>query len=277
MSDAPSPGDVASSAMADPTTRARLSALAHTTHPVAAPLSDATVAALLAALEVPPEGRVVDLGCGAGEWLARLRGRVACAVTGVDEAPPALEAARARLDDPDPPEAGAVGVGRPVDLVRADAATWAEEARLAGRTYDAALCVGSTHALGGLLRTLDTVAGLVAPGGRALVGDGFWEAEPTPPALDALGAARDDLLDLAGTTAAARAAGLRVHEVVTSTPEEWDAYERAWCGALEAFADTCPGDPLAAAARAVAAAHRDGYVHGYRGVLGFTVLVVARP
>jgi SAM-dependent methyltransferase len=267
--DTPATGAQAASAMGDRATRARLSALAHTTHPVAAPLSDATVGALISALKVPDGGRVVDLGCGAGEWLARLRQQVPCTVTGVDDAPAALEAAEARL--------GPADAGGAVALVRADAATWAADLGRGADPFDAALCVGATHALGGLLRTLDTVAGLLAPGGRALVGEGFWQTAPTPAALDALGAREGDLLDLGATTAAARAAGLRVHEVVTSTPSEWDAYEDAWCGALRAFADAYPDDPLAAAARGVAEAHGQGYAHGYRGVLGFAVLVLERP
>ncbi|WP_233576283.1 hypothetical protein [Saccharopolyspora rhizosphaerae] len=46
-----------------------LSALAHAGHPVAAPVSDATVTTLLRRAEVG--SAVLDLGCGAGEWVLR--------------------------------------------------------------------------------------------------------------------------------------------------------------------------------------------------------------
>ena len=52
--------------------RERLSHLAHETHPVACPFSDATVDDLVARLQIPRTAAVLDIGCGLGEWLVRV-------------------------------------------------------------------------------------------------------------------------------------------------------------------------------------------------------------
>jgi SAM-dependent methyltransferase len=63
----------------------RTSAIAHGDHPIAAPLSDETVRRLLERAIPAGTGRVLDLGCGQGRWLARvLTGRPGLRATGVD-------------------------------------------------------------------------------------------------------------------------------------------------------------------------------------------------
>ena len=57
---------------------------AHAHHPVMAPLSDASVARLLDRL-LPSSGRLLDLGCGQGEWIRRaLSVRHGVTAVGVD-------------------------------------------------------------------------------------------------------------------------------------------------------------------------------------------------
>jgi hypothetical protein len=60
---------------------------------------------------------------------------------------------------------------------------------------DLVLCVGATHALGGLPSTLAAAGKHLAPGRRLLIGEGFWEREPSREAVEMLG----DLTDLATT------------------------------------------------------------------------------
>lgn len=243
--------------------RRRISALAHAGHPVAAPLGDASVARLLERALPTGAERVLDLGCGEGEWLVRAAtGRPGVRGHGVDLDAETIAASRARLV--------ADGLGDRITLEAGDA-----KAFTAAEPYDVVLCVGASHAFGGLLPTLDAVAGHLAPGGVALVGDGFWEREPDRATL-AVGFAADDFAPLAVTVDRVTEAGWTPVFGHVSTLEEWDDYEWSWTGSLSRWALDHPDDPDAADAFTAAAEHRAGWLHGYRGTLGFTTLLLRR-
>lgn len=155
---------------------------AHADHPIACPFSDATVEAIVAAL--PPARGVLDVGCGRGAWLLRILSRHGDARgEGIDHHGPLIEAAAAT--------ARQLGIDPRVRFTCGDAA----EALDAAGTFELVLCLGATHALGGLATALPRLAARLAPGGRLLVGEGFWERAPTPAALASLGARRGDLPD----------------------------------------------------------------------------------
>lgn len=246
--------------------RAAISVLAHAHHPICGPLDDASVDALLSRVALPPKARVLDVGCGPGEWLIRALERNSGATgEGVDPSP------------------GAVGRARRAGKERLGPArvTWwecgIEEIGLAAGSYDLVLCVGATHAFGGLAPTLAGVARRLRPGGRALVGAGFWERTPGEPALAALDARRDEFPDLAGLVEAARVAGFLPLAAHVSSQAEWDRYEFSWAGALVERAVAEPVREQGEELRRVAQEHLAAYLGGYRGVLGFATLLLTRP
>jgi hypothetical protein len=61
-----------------------------------------------------------------------------------------------------------------------------------------------------------------------------------------------------------------------STLAEWDAYEWSWTGSLAQWALDHPDHPDHEQALQASAAHRGSWLNGYRGVLGFVVLLL-RP
>ncbi|MEV6977800.1 class I SAM-dependent methyltransferase [Kitasatospora sp. NPDC093806] len=255
--------------------RQTISRLAHVHHPIAAPLSDGTVDRLLEraltravpapAAPAPAEGgRVLDLGCGKGGWLLRaLAARPGWRAVGVDLDAAALTRARESAE--------ALGVQRRIGLHHLDAREFT-----AREPFDLVLSIGAAHAFGGLLPTLAAARAHLAPGGRLLVGAEFWEREPARAALDALGAARDDFADLATTVDRVAADGWTPVFGHVSSPQEWDDYEFSWTGSLAEWALDHPEHPDAAAARTAAELHRAGWLHGYRGTLGFVTLLLRR-
>ncbi|MER7772684.1 class I SAM-dependent methyltransferase [Kitasatospora sp. NPDC096140] len=245
--------------------RQQISRLAHAHHPIAAPLADESVARLLdRATAGREDGRALDLGCGEGAWLIRaLAARPGWRAVGVDLDPGALTRARET--------ATTLGVVRRIGLHHLDAREFT-----AKEPFDLMLCVGSTHAFGGLLPTLAAARELLAPGGRLLVGDGFWQREPSRAALDGLGATRDEFADLATTTDRVLADGWTPVFGHVSTEREWEDYEFAWTGALAEWALDHPDHPDAAAAREAADRHRTEWLHGYRGTLGFVTYLLRR-
>jgi SAM-dependent methyltransferase len=242
--------------------RAEISRLAHARHPIAAPVSADRARTLLRRLAPPGGSRVADLGCGQGEWLLTLL-EVASGVSGagVDSAPGALAAA-AR-------SAARRGLSGRVAWHQSDATTWADG------EFAAVLCVGASHAFGGLDATLEAIRGHLAPGGRVLFGDAIWEAPPTAAAQAALGAGASEFPDLAGLVERIEKAGFEPVGGHVSTREEWDDYEWSWTGTLAEWALRRPsGDEDRTEALAAARVHRDEWLRGYRNQLGFVTLVL---
>jgi ubiquinone/menaquinone biosynthesis C-methylase UbiE len=242
--------------------RQKLSAIAHRRHPIACPFSDHTVDTLLDQLAPADAAFALDIGCGQGEWLRRLLTRhPELRGVGIDRSSFSLEAARSQTST----------LSSRLELEQADASHYV---RACSRRFDLVLCAGSTHALGGYRETLLASRRLLAGPGRLLIAEAYWQRPPTEPALIALGAKASDFSDLETTVETAVDAGYTPLHVATSTQDEWDEYESSWCGSLERYASDNPSDADRDELIETARAHRDGYLNGYRGVLGFAALVL---
>lgn len=234
--------------------------IAHRRHPVAAPVSHDRLRQLLSWLAPPPTGRAVDLGCGEGEWLQELlAAHPGLSGVGVDHALPATAAQRSARR----------GLDHRVRWVEADAGDWSD-----GR-FDVVLCVGASHAFGGLGETLDAVRRHLATGGQVVLGDSFWEVLPTEGVLTALQVAADAFPDLGGLVSTVQGHGFEPTSIHVSTAAEWDDYQFSWSGSL---VDWAVSEATSAADReqvlAVARDHRREYLESWRGRFGFATLVL---
>jgi cyclopropane fatty-acyl-phospholipid synthase-like methyltransferase len=233
------------------------------------PLSQARAARLTERLTRNNPGTVLDIGCGWGELMLRI-----------------LAAA------PD-----ATGVG--IDLEAGDLARGRESARargLAGRVTfaresgvgtargpaDLVLCLGSSHALsdvqppGHIAAALAVLRRLVTPGGRVLLGEGFWQHPPTTAELAAMwpGTTAGELLDLAQVADLAVGAGFRPAWIETASEQEWEEFESGYQADEEEWLAAHLDHPEAAEIRQQVDEHRSYWLRGYRGLLGFAYLTL---
>ncbi|MFI7675513.1 SAM-dependent methyltransferase [Actinophytocola sp. NPDC049390] len=229
---------------------ARYSALVWNT-----PLGQAHADDLLDHLDLTSANTIVDLGCGWGELLLRAAARGVTKAVGVDTDPAGLDRGRR----------AALVRELDVKFVEREAAAWRG-------TADRALCVGSSHALGGSRAMLSALAEVV-PSGRVLVGDGCWETTPTQAARDIFG---DDVLPLADLVAACGETGWQVLHMSTADQHEWDDFESRHRAGVREWLLANPDDPRAAEVKEREDAREREYLTVYRGVLGLAYLVLAR-
>ncbi|MFJ3963315.1 SAM-dependent methyltransferase [Streptomyces sp. NPDC090036] len=240
--------------------REKISGIAHTDHPIKAPLDDESVRRLLSHGAPRGDERVLDLGCGTAEWLLRaLAAHPGLHAEGVDTSDEAIEQAGR--------SAGLLGLRERLVLHHGKAADFVSD-----RPFDLVVSVGATHAFGGLLPTLAAAREHLAPGGRVLIGDGFWDRTPSPEAVEIFGE-MDDLATAVDRIVADGWAPVHAH---VSTRRELDDYEWTLWGSLASWALDRPADPDSAEALETATARRKEWLHTYRDSFGFVSLVL-RP
>ena len=195
--------------------RADYTRIAHTGMAIMNPIPAAKLDEVIALLDLPARGRVVDLGCGKGDLLGRIAARYEVDAVGIDR--------DAKLLAEAPPR---------INVIVADIETWNR-----GRgAFDLVASVGSPA-------QLSSLAGLVRPGGLVLYGDGYWRREPSGEYLEALGASRDELEDYAGTIRRATDVGLAPLYAVTASVDDFDRYEWSWSLNGERYAAENPDEP----------------------------------
>lgn len=163
--------------------------------------------------------------------------------------------------------ASRLGVNERLVLHHQDAADF-----VSPRSFDLVLSVGATHAFGGLLPTLAAAGKHLAPGGRVLIGEGFWDREPSGEAIEMLGG----FTDLATTVDRVVAAGWTPVDGHVSARRELDDYEWACWGSLASWALDHPGDPDSSQALETATTRRSEWLRVYRETWGFVCLVLRR-
>lgn len=248
-----------------PMSRERITLITHGGAAVHNPLDPAALDEAVAQARLGRGDRAVDIGCGTGELLLSLAARHDVDGVGVDVSGPAIERAVAAARDR--------GVAGRVRFVSGDATTFDP----GDGAFALAACIGSTHALGGPQPTAQRLAALLAPGGHALIGDGYWQREPDPGYLDALGATRDELPDFGGLVRTVSVPGLRAVWASVASPEDWDRYEWMLIANGERWIAEHPGDPGTPDVLAwVDAARERLLAPGGRDTIGFALVLLRR-
>ncbi|WP_309050999.1 class I SAM-dependent methyltransferase [Streptomyces sp.] len=233
------------------------------------PLSEARAARLVGRIAAAAPADVLDIGCGWGELLLRV----------LDAAP----GARGTGIDI---EAEDLARGRALARERglADRVTFVEESALGTDRgpVDAVLCLGSSQALCDPGQPHDPAAALrelrrlVRPGGRVVLGEGFWERTPTGTELAAMwpGRRAGDHLSLGALVDLTIAAGFRPVWIERASRDEWEEFESGYRSDTELWLAANPGHPLAAETRERVDRQRSSWLNGYRDILGIAYLTL---
>jgi SAM-dependent methyltransferase len=233
------------------------------------PLSEARASRLVARLTRNGPRTVLDIGCGWGELMLRIL-----------EAAPDATGLGLDMDQ------GDLDQGRDNARARglADRVTFVRESGVGTRRgpADLVLCLGASQALtevkppGHTAVALAELKRLVNPGGRVLLGEGFWHRMPTEAELAGMwpGTTAGEFGDLASLADLAVAAGFRPAWIETATVEEWEDFESGYQCDEEEWLAAHPGHPRAAEIRERVDQHRSYWLRGYYGLLGEAYLTL---
>lgn len=231
------------------------------------PLSEDRAARLVRRIAAAAPRTVLDIGCGQGELMLR-----------VLEAAPGATGVGIDIDGAELVLGRELAAGRGLD----GRVAYVEESAVgtAHGPADAVLCLGSGQALCAagpydpavVLRELRR---LVRPGGRVVLGEGFWERTPTEAELAAMwpGAHAGDHTSLAALVELAVEAGFRPLWTETASMEEWEEFESGYRHDAELWLASHPHHPLAAETRARVDRQRSAWL-GYRSLLGIAYLTL---
>lgn len=211
---------------------------------------------------LPPEPRVLDIGCGRGALLVELAAAWDARVTGVDRSLAAL------------------------DLARADAAqracryppSWIESAfadvDFRPDAFDLVIHLGGPYRDDDMAATLPLLRRWLEPGGHLLLGDGFWKQPPPATYLEATGISAEALRPIEAARALEAACGFeRIREDV-ATRADWDAFEGAVMKTREQLARAHPASSALRQALERARAFHAAQQQWGRSTMGFRVTLL---
>ncbi|MFD9705388.1 SAM-dependent methyltransferase [Lentzea sp. NPDC059081] len=234
------------------------------------PLSGERAGRLIHSLHLPDGARVLDAGCGWAEFLLRaLEANPSATGTGVDLDAAAIAHGQANAD--------ARGLSSRVTLQVGDVAQFRPES-----PFDAVVVNGASQVWGGdplqhTANALTAVRDLLSPGGKLMLGEGFWEREPTAEQLAAMPIPRNQYSSLADLVDLAHTHGYRLLAVEQAGLDEWDVFENGHALAWERWLRANPDSPHAEEVRARADTHRAYRLRGWRGTLGLAYLTLQAP
>lgn len=244
--------------------QARYSAIAHGELPIWNPAGPDHLERYVARLALPPGGQVLDVGCGRACFLRRIVSEYDVTGIGVDSSRYAIAAATRDM----PAELA----GRITLLERAF------QEREFDPSFDLVLCIGSTHVVGNYAATLRAARRLLRPGGKLLIGEGYWKRDPSSDYLAFLGMSACDQTTHEGNQHLAAREGFDLAACSECSVEEWDAYEERYAENVNAYVADHPDDHEACTMRERIRSWREAYLRWGRETLGFGLyLLEKRP
>jgi cyclopropane fatty-acyl-phospholipid synthase-like methyltransferase len=159
--------------------------------------------------------RVIDFGCGYGEWLRLWVEEFGISGIGIDVRENACRRAAEKMQN--------LGLQDRIEIVCLNAADYA----FTSGAYDVAICIGATFIWKGFQPSIHAMRRAIKPDGKVIVGEATWKLRDVPKEF------RDrekffmehDLLQWS------REEGYEILSVIHASHEDWDEYESAnWRG-----------------------------------------------
>ncbi len=188
------------------------------------PISAQKADQIICELKLQATYKVVDIGCGEGEFLTRIKKKSSADCLGIDIDSTCIALAEQKVLQH--------ALGKKLRFLLADV----QETQLEKNSFELAICIGSTHAFGqgetAYANALEQMYDLIKPNGLILVGEGYWKRNPEQDYLNFIGDSVGIYNSHEQNIQQAESRGLIPMYAATSSQDEWDHFE--WCFRMKA-------------------------------------------
>ena len=215
-------------------------------------------------LGLPFASRVLDVGCGKGEFLLRLNKRYSVSGIGIDKSPYCIRDAKENKDTR-APEAD-------IQFLLMDGADYTTD-----EVFDLTCCIGASWIYGGIKGTLRALYDFTKPGGMIIVGEPYWIKEPPKEYLDADELRKEDFHSHIENVLIGDDLGLTCIHTLASDTEDWDFYETLHWWAVSEYAESNPEDPDLSEILQSNEKSKQTYLKWGRDTMGWCMYVYRKP
>jgi cyclopropane fatty-acyl-phospholipid synthase-like methyltransferase len=181
------------------------------------PISQQKADRIINILMMNSTSKVIDIGCGEGEFLKQIHEKSKADCLGVDIDSTCIELANQKIDQLDS--------GKKLRFLLSDI----KSMQIDRNSYDLAVCIGSSHAFGegksAYPNTLKQLSDLLKPNGLVLLGEGYWKQKPDQEYLDFIGEPSGIYNNHEQNIEQANSMGLIPLYTTVSNQDEWDHFE----------------------------------------------------
>jgi SAM-dependent methyltransferase len=233
------------------------------------PIGNEKANRLVQLLQLRPGNRVLDAGCGTGEFLMRVVAHHGVNGVGIDQDPGSITAAQAN--------AATRGLASRCEFRTGDA----NAIEAGSGIFDLGICIGATHAFGAgdaaYPNTIERLKQLVRPGGYMLIGESYWKQDPAPQYLKMIGDPVGIYRGHAENISFADERGLIPLYATVSSDDEWDDFEWSHHMKVRHEAEANPDNQTFAARLHRSCQWRDAYLRWGRSTMGFGFYLFRAP
>ncbi len=188
--------------------------ITHREHVFCNPMSTEKFEKLVALLRLEPKDRVLEIATGKGEFIIRLAEQYDIEGIGIDLSSYYISDAKKKQQQRIP--------NAQLSFVEMDGADYKPKAQ---GDFNLVACIGASWIYGGHKETLKALNEMAAPGGWLIVGEPYWQREPTAKYLEAIGEKRSAYCTHYENMKVGQELGLELVYTLVSNQDDWDRYE----------------------------------------------------
>ena len=234
--------------------------ITHREHVFCNPMSVEKFEELIALLRLEPEDRVLEIATGKGEFIIRLAEQYDIEGIGVDISPYFISDAKKKHQQRIP--------DAQLSFVEMDGKDY--EPKML-ESFNLVACIGASWIYGGHRGTLKALNEMAAPGGWVIVGEPYWQREPTAEYLEALGQKRDAFGTHYENMKVGQEFDLKLVYTLVSNQDDWDRYEGLQWYAADEWASKNPDDSDMEEVLKRVRDDRENYLRWGRETLGWAI------